>query len=99
VTTVDDQRPHFQLRRGSHAAWSLKNPVLAVAEPIYVTDTKQWKLGDGVSRYLDLPFRDLPPDESGISQLEFQTHIDSEDPHPNYDDGRSLVVYYENAKV
>lgn len=26
-------------------------------------------------------------------------HVNSENPHPNYDDGSSLVLLYENAKV
>lgn len=96
--TADDQRPHLQYRRGSHAAWVLKNPVIEEGEPIYVTDKKQWKLGDGLTRYNDLPFKDLG-EEGAVSYFVLNQHIDSEDPHPNYDDGRSLVVYYENAKV
>lgn len=38
-----------------------------------------------------------PPGESGGEAL--LTHVNDETPHPVYDDGPSLVLLYENAKV
>lgn len=93
--------PHkgkIQFRRGSAAAWAAKNPVLASGEPAYETDTDKWKLGDDVTPYNDLPY--MPSSfDAAVTVQDLQDHVDSEDPHPNYDDGRSFVVYYENAKV
>jgi hypothetical protein len=92
-------KPKLQYRRGSHAAWSAKNPLIAEGEPIYVTDKEQWKLGNGRKRYLDLPFKDSSDAEIAVSVQDLTDHINSEDPHPNYDDGRSLIVLYQNAKA
>lgn len=39
------------LRRGTAAAWTAANPILANGEPGYETDTGRMKLGNGVSRW------------------------------------------------
>lgn len=92
----------IKLRRDTASRWRYANPVLAQGEPGVELDTGRFKLGDGVSRWQDLgyfvpyeesDFPDLPPDS-----LLFQ-HIESELPHPIYDDGPSLTLLYENAKV
>ena len=46
----------IQLRRDTAANWALDNPVLAVGETGWVTDTRRVKLGDGVTAWNDLPF-------------------------------------------
>ena len=46
----------FQLRRGPEATWLKNNPVLANGEPSFVTDKFLIKIGDGVTRWKDLPF-------------------------------------------
>jgi hypothetical protein len=46
----------IQLRRDTLAGWAASNPVLALGEPGYVTDTGQIKIGDGISNWEDLNF-------------------------------------------
>ena len=45
----------IQFRRGTAAQWSGTNPVLAVAEFGYVTDTGDFKIGDGTTAWNSLP--------------------------------------------
>jgi hypothetical protein len=77
--------------------------------------TNRFKMGDGVRNWLDLPYFEdgdtikayidaeiaaQAGQVSGVTNAEFTTHVNKQDdPHPNYDDGRSLVLLYENAKV
>ncbi len=42
---------YLQLRRETYANWMSTNPILAEGEPAYETDTKRYKLGDGVTTY------------------------------------------------
>jgi hypothetical protein len=37
--------------------------------------------------------------QGGISRADLNEHVNSETPHPVYDDGPSLALLYENAKV
>lgn len=88
----------FQLRRGKAAFWVDQNPVLHDGEPGYETDKHRLKVGDGATHWNDLPYfggdlSDLP-DDSALA-----LHINSATPHPVYDDGPSLALIYENAKV
>jgi hypothetical protein len=46
----------IQLRRGLAADWTLGNPVLAVGEMALESDTNQFKIGDGVSDWVTLPY-------------------------------------------
>lgn len=88
----------IQLRRGSSAFWTSENPTLKPAEPGYETDSKRLKFGDGVTPWRELPYfggaGEVPPDMTDLI-----AHINSLEPHPVYDDGPSLVLLYENAKV
>jgi hypothetical protein len=43
-------------RRDTAALWTLNNPVLALAEQGYETDSKKWKTGDGVTAWNDLAY-------------------------------------------
>ena len=45
----------IQLRRDTNANWATANPVLADGEFGYVTDSKDFKVGDGVTRWTALP--------------------------------------------
>jgi hypothetical protein len=45
----------IKLRRGTAAAWTAANPVLADGEPGYATDTQILKIGDGLTHWEDLP--------------------------------------------
>lgn len=44
----------IQTRRGTASAWSTANPVLAAGEPGFVTDTADFKIGDGVTAWNSL---------------------------------------------
>jgi hypothetical protein len=88
----------IQLRRGKAAFWASENPILHSGEPGYETNTRKWKVGDGVTPWNDLPYSsggaDIPVDQASLAD-----HISSPTPHPVYDDGPSLELLYENAKV
>lgn len=93
----------IQWRRGTSAFWESENPTLFPGEPGYERDTKKWKLGDGVTPWRDLPYQGsyVPTDDDGepITDEQLLSHIDDLTPHPVYDDGPSLTLLYENAKV
>jgi hypothetical protein len=82
----------IRLRRGLKASWSRLNPVLAEGELGAEIDTGQVKVGDGFTSWNLLPY-------SGEGSIALQSHIESLTPHPVYDDGPSLTLLYENAKV
>lgn len=46
----------YQLRRGASATWTKNNPLLAAGEPGYEVDTHKIKIGDGTSKWKDLPY-------------------------------------------
>lgn len=58
------------------------------------------KIGDGKTPWLALTYSSsgggetLPPDQQSLLD-----HIEAAEPHPVYDDGPSLFLLYENAKV
>lgn len=85
----------FRSQRGTPERWALVNPVLGEGEPGYERGTGLMKWGDGVTPWNDLDY--YPPGAETPSGL--QDHIDSDLPHPIYDDGPSLALLYENAKV
>lgn len=88
--------PIIQVRRDPAYKWAASNPVLREGEPGYERDTRRFKIGDGVARWLDLDYY-LPASAAEAETL--LGHINSSEPHPIYDDGPSLILLYENAKV
>lgn len=46
----------FKFRRGQSSAWEAKNPILAAGEPGYELDTRLFKIGDGTTRWMVLPY-------------------------------------------
>jgi len=46
----------IQLRGGTLAEWTAANPIIAIREMVLETDTDQFKIGNGVDNYLDLPY-------------------------------------------
>lgn len=91
--------PRLQLRNGNADEWAAKNPVLMEGEPGFERDTGQLKIGNGLDKWNDLPYQvgdspGPPPSESDLD-----AHIHSTLPHPVYDDGPSLALIYQNAKV
>ena len=104
----------FRFRRGTPAEWTTKNPILLSGEAGLELTTGHYKIGDGITRWNDLPYyknwsaiqdyideqvADIETGVSGVTQQDLTDHIQSEAPHPVYDDGPSLLVLYNNAKV
>lgn len=50
----------IQFRRGTAAEWTSANPILAVGEVGFVTDTGQFKIGNGSSNWAALTLQNLP---------------------------------------
>lgn len=82
----------IKVKRGTSVSWSARNPVLSAGEPGVETDTGQMKIGDGITAWNNLPY-------TGAGGVALDTHVESTLPHPVYDDGPSLTLLYENAKV
>ena len=57
----------IQVRRGTAAAWTSANPVLAEGELGYETDTKKAKLGDGTTAWTSLAYFPSGISASGIA--------------------------------
>lgn len=58
----------IQVRRGTSAEWVVSNPILAVGEMGYETDTKQFKIGDGTSPYNSLLYSGIRgPEGEGLN--------------------------------
>lgn len=64
----------IQFRRGTAAAWTLANPVLASGEIGFETDTNLYKIGNGVDNWSELYYGGLNP-ELGVITFEA---VDSE---------------------
>ena len=86
----------FRDRRDPKDVWTLKNPILENGEHGYEEDTGKFKIGNGLTRWNDLPYF-VPAGTASSDEL--QAHVDSPTPHPIYDEGPSLILLYENAKV
>jgi hypothetical protein len=92
----------IKFRRGVASAWTQLNPILAEGEPGYETDTRKEKRGDGFTPWNNLPYVYDPEAISKVESVlraELNTHINDPTPHSAYDDGPSLVLLYQNAKV
>jgi|HubBroStandDraft_2_1064218.scaffolds.fasta_scaffold71784_2 hypothetical protein len=50
----------LQIRRGTAAAWTSADPILAEGEPGLETDTNKLKFGDGTSAWTTLPYFPTP---------------------------------------
>lgn len=91
----------IQLRRGKAAFWTDENPVLRSGEPGFETDTRKLKMGDGKTNWRELAYftgLDLDAGEGDPTAM-ILAHLEDLTPHPVYDDGPSLALLYENAKV
>lgn len=88
----------FQFVRGTSTTLVASNRIFRDGEPVYERDTRRLKVGDGVTPYQGLSY--IGGDVSGgTDDAALQAHIASATPHPAYDDGPSLLLLYENAKV
>jgi hypothetical protein len=88
----------FKLRRDLSSRWAEVNPVLDGGEPGVERDTGRMKIGNGTQPWLELPYF-VPQDPTDASNDTLADHVNSQAPHPVYDDGPSLFLLYENAKV
>ena len=92
----------IQFRRGTEERWALRNPVLDKGEPGIVRDAKNFKIGDGVTRWNDLEYflasEDTPINDGEVIGI-INAHLASLTPHAVYDDGPSFLLLYQNAKV
>lgn len=99
-------------RRGSAALWASKNSVLNDGEIGVESDTGKFKMGpgrwndlsyfintDGIAMMISDALAGFDPGSGGDAGAALTTHINSLLPHPVYDDGPSLALLYENAKV
>jgi hypothetical protein len=86
------------LRHARALEWTSKNPVLLQGEPGYETDTGQVKIGDGVTPWNEMAYF-LEENVQEVRPEALLEHINSETPHPAYDEGPSLVLLYNNKKV
>lgn len=46
----------IQFKRGTAEALARHNPVLAAGEPCFTTDENRFKIGDGATAWIDLPY-------------------------------------------
>lgn len=92
----------LKFRRDVKANWLLTDSILALGEPGYETDTGCFKIGNGEARWADLEYFEPGATHSNHALYEeLMAHVNSVVIHPVYneDDGPSLFLLYENAKV
>lgn len=88
----------IQIRRGSVDFWESENPILHSGEPGFEKDTGRLKIGNGITSWNELEYFS-EVNSVNASDATLKSHIDSQYPHPVYDDGPSLYLLYQNAKV
>lgn len=104
----------IQVLRARAATWADQNPVLLYGEHGYEKETGKFKIGDGQSRWTQLDYfipeasvlaaiqaalDALGAGGGDIDMVALTAHVNSLTPHPTYDDGPSLELLYQNAKV
>jgi hypothetical protein len=50
---------NIQFRRGNSSQWAESNPILSSGELGFEQDTNQFKIGDGISTWLSLPYNSI----------------------------------------
>jgi hypothetical protein len=94
----------IRLRRAWSEDWEKVDPILADGEPGFDKTQNMLKIGDGKTPWNELSYLTPPtPDVVLTGDVAFDealaSHINDQTPHPVYDDGPSLVLLYQNAKV
>jgi hypothetical protein len=51
----------FIIKRGTSADWEKHNPVIPLFQLVREIETGRFKVGDGKSRYMELPFSNTLP--------------------------------------
>jgi hypothetical protein len=101
------QATRIRLRRAWSADWDRINPVLTAGEPGYDRTLNMLKIGDGVTPWRELSYLTPPPGSTPTAStpVEYPTAVSLAEheadvtPHAVYDNGPSLVLIYQNAKV
>jgi hypothetical protein len=95
----------IRFRRAWVEEWEAVNPVLPDGVPGYDKTNNMLKVGDGVKAWKDLSYL-TPPEQpplvitgDAVIDAVMEAHIEANEPHPAYDDGPSLILLYQNAKV
>lgn len=88
----------LKLRRDTARRWAGLNPILLEGEPGFETDTGRFKIGDGSTKWEELEYF-LTDNLGDTPNNTLSAHVNADAPHPAYDDGPSLALLYENAKV
>jgi hypothetical protein len=91
----------IQLRRGTAAQWTAANPVLAIGELGYETDTKQAKIGNGTATWSQLEYAPLNrnPTLQSIQLLTTGGNVDTEGELGWNADEQTLDIAKGNGKV
>jgi len=95
----------FKLRGDVKADWLNANPVLALNEPALETDTKRFKIGDGVSTYSALPYGRNTGEYLGFYNVSalfplasgYYTHETAIAAIPTAERSKGIIVTYETA--
>lgn len=90
----------IKFRRGESLQWRQVDPILENGEPGFERDTGRLKIGNGSSKWSELPYLESDSDDPELpDDGSLLDHINSTHPHPVYDDGPDLFLLYQNAKV
>jgi hypothetical protein len=92
----------IQLRRGTSQFWEDENPTLFPGEPGIEQNPghpAKLKIGDGKTPWRELDYSPTGGSDVPVDQASLAEHIAALQPHPVYDDGPSLLLLYQNAKV
>lgn len=95
----------FKLRGDVKADWLNANPVLALNEPALETDTKRFKIGDGVSTYSALPYGRNTGEYSGFYNVSalfplasgYYTHETAIAAIPTAERSKGVIITYATA--
>lgn len=71
------KKPPIQFKRGTYRAFKTANPVLFEGQPAFEIDTNRMKIGNGINRYLDLPYIGGADGKSAYEMWIDQGHIGS----------------------
>ena len=62
-------KPPIQFKRGTYRAFATVNPILFEGQPAFEIDTNRLKIGNGFSRYLEIPYIGEASDGKSAYQL------------------------------